>query len=226
MYSLDDWPELLATAISHAGNSFCPGELAYLALTSKVERPLMDRLSYQLHRQFMEANQPVDVAREFSIRPSIRADLAILQRKTPTSAPTPIVAVEAKAMATFDCTREAGQRREYPDLLQRDLQRYECLGDSCPQVFCILFATHLRRPPAPELQHIVKYHSRLRRAFSADKTDADIRDIVDGNLAKYLVKPTRFDKIKAGEAFGIEVEVLWWLFAPVLGPSGMTILKQ
>lgn len=41
----------LAECLERAAESFAPGELAYLALTSKIERPLQNRLAWSLHTQ-------------------------------------------------------------------------------------------------------------------------------------------------------------------------------
>ncbi|UYY81973.1 hypothetical protein OIT41_02535 [Arthrobacter sp. YA7-1] len=38
----------LAQVLETAASSFAPGELAYLALTSRVELPLRDRLAWSL----------------------------------------------------------------------------------------------------------------------------------------------------------------------------------
>ena len=42
----------VADCLELAAKSFASGELAYLALTSKIERPLQDRLAWCLHTQF------------------------------------------------------------------------------------------------------------------------------------------------------------------------------
>lgn len=40
---------LLVENLEKAAESFAPDELAYLALTSKIERPWQDRLAWSLH---------------------------------------------------------------------------------------------------------------------------------------------------------------------------------
>src|SRR5688500_12016668 len=104
--------KLLVTAIQDAGMSFEPGELAFIALTSKVERPFVDRLSYELHRSLDPDRYRV--AREFLVA-GAQADIAIVENQSLR------VVIEAKAMCSADCTRENGLRREYPELMQRDL---------------------------------------------------------------------------------------------------------
>ena len=43
--------DVLLQGLEDAGTSFEPGELAYLALTSKVELPVRDRFAWELHRR-------------------------------------------------------------------------------------------------------------------------------------------------------------------------------
>jgi hypothetical protein len=149
--------QILPTSIDRAGQSFEQGELAFLALTSKVERPFLDRLSYQLYKSLDQSTYTV--AREFPVLRGVRADIAVLRG-------TSLLAViEAKAMSTADCTREEGLRREYPDLLHADLQRYATCGFAGLQVFSLLLGTHLLAPPPKHLTGIVKYRRLLSQAF-------------------------------------------------------------
>jgi hypothetical protein len=55
--------------------------------------------------------------------------------------------LEAKAVATADCTRESGQRREYADLLQAVLHRYAALTCEPFDIYCLLLGTHPLQPP-------------------------------------------------------------------------------
>ncbi len=73
---------------------FGADELAFLALTSKVELPVRDRLAYALFERLPDRL----VAREWK-----RVDLAVLARR-PT--PFPVMLLEAKALYTFDLVGE------------------------------------------------------------------------------------------------------------------------
>jgi hypothetical protein len=199
--------EFIVAAIESAGQSFQEGELAFLALTSKVERPLLDRIAYQLHLS-LEGRQLV-VAREYPISAKIRADVAVLRGNA-------IVAVlEAKAMYTADCTREGGLRREYSDLLDADLKRYDGITAASLQVYCLLFGTHPLAPPPPGLKRVVKYSQLLVQSFKTHHTGPAILKIVEANLGRFLRPESRFatGKLSAGVAFGIPVELWWWLYA-------------
>lgn len=83
----DPFPrEDLIAGLKDAGASFESGELSYLALTSKVEHAVRDRLAWALSKRGHR------VAREWR-----RTDLAVLN-----DAGDPLVALEAKATYTHD----------------------------------------------------------------------------------------------------------------------------
>ena len=209
--------ELLPIAIDSAGKSFAKGELAFIALTSKVERPFVDRLSYQLYRTL--SPERYKVAREFPIG-GARADIAVLEGSL-------LCAVlEAKAMCSADCTREDGLRREYPERLHMDLQRY-ATSRSGLEIFCLLLATHPLVPPPPHLGHIVKYSRLLTGAFRTHTSAAGIREAANANLASHIREEVLLAaaSIDAGEAFGVPVELLWWLYGPFVVPNSLTILR-
>jgi hypothetical protein len=211
---------ILASAIGTAGHSFADGELAFLALTSKVERPLLDRISYQLH----VALQPLGlmVAREYPAAAGIRCDVAVLREGRIAAA------IEAKAMYTADGTRQNGLCRQYPDLLETDLRRYSSVKIEGLKVYSLLLATHLLAAPPSNLRQVIKYSPMLNQAFKSHTTANTIRDIAEQGLGKLLRLDLRkaAGTLKAGHAFGIEVELLWWLYGPFSGSDGWAILRS
>src|SRR5690348_7326338 len=85
-----NWDQEIAEAASEAFGAFALGELAYLALTSKIEHPIRDRMAFYLHSKFSGAGSIV--AREWK-----RVDLAVIA-----SDGKPSCLVELKACYTFD----------------------------------------------------------------------------------------------------------------------------
>jgi hypothetical protein len=81
--------EDLKNALAHIGDSFEENELAYLALTSKAELPIRDRLAFNLHKRFWK--DEIVVTREWQ-----RTDLALLKNNEP------LLICELKAGYTFD----------------------------------------------------------------------------------------------------------------------------
>lgn len=78
----------LVETLRTIGEDFQENELAYLALTGKVENPFRDRLAFKLHRNL---SPEVVVAKEWR-----RVDIAILRSEVP------LALIELKAMYTFD----------------------------------------------------------------------------------------------------------------------------
>ena len=97
---------LVATQMRTVKGAFEPDELAYLALTSKVELPVRDRLAFGL-RQRLAASGNLAVAREWRT-----FDLAVV-----TEAGEARLLLEAKAMVSFDLI---GSPRKFRD---------RCIGD-------------------------------------------------------------------------------------------------
>ena len=85
----------IRSALDEIGDTFEENELAYLAVTSKIEHPFRDRLSFLLHKRY-EAEGYL-VAREWK-----RIDMAILNHEG-----EPLILIELKAMYTFDAIDRA-----------------------------------------------------------------------------------------------------------------------
>ena len=87
--------DVLLQGLADAGTSFEQGELAYLAVTSKVELPVRDRFAWELHRRLEDRS--LLVAREWR-----RADLAVVREGDA------LVVIESTALYAFDVLREPG----------------------------------------------------------------------------------------------------------------------
>jgi len=123
--------EELAEWLEAAAASFAPGELAYLALTSKIERPLQDRLAWLLHTR----PPALVVSREWRA-----TDIAILSA----GAESPLVLLEAKAMYSFDVPWEhrAGATAD-PRLMQQDIAKARALDPhGTADVYALALAAH------------------------------------------------------------------------------------
>jgi hypothetical protein len=205
--------KLLVACLKEALGSFRDSELAYLALTSKLERSIVDRLAYQLHLALPAT--PWVVGREVQIGLRDRADIALLESGLLR------MAVEAKAMTSADCLRNDGKRREYPDRLQFDLDRYSGNSADSTEVYSLLLAVHPCSAPPPVAGQVIKYHSLLCTPYRRGLTAERVRSLVEDNLRNFL----SFDDLvasaahDAGTAFDTRVELLWWLWGPFCGPK-------
>jgi hypothetical protein len=217
---LMDLTNLLRVAITRASESFVKDELAFLALTSKVERPFLDRVAFQLHRG-MESSGTV-VAREYPVFVGVRADIAILR------AGDLIGAIEGKAMYTADCLTGRGLGPEYPKRMHADLQRYATTQNDGLQVFTLLVATNPGTQVPESLQSIIKYSRLVNRGFQIHSSALELERIAGEYLEAQISAQVTIanGKLDAGKAFEIPVALLWWLYGPFSGQAGWAILRS
>lgn len=209
----------LRSAIVKAGESFAEDELAFLALTSKIERPFLDRVGFQLHGEL--APKGFVVAREYPVAARVRADVAVLKDGAL------IGAIEGKAMYTADCIQGRGRGPRYPQRLDADLQRYVATQTGELQVFSLLLATHPRAKASAELRKVIKYSPLLNRAFKTHGDAEAIERVAQEVLGVAMRSEMRVaaGKLSAGTAYGIPVELMWWLYGPFGGKAGWAILR-
>lgn len=197
---------LLVESLGSAAESFAPGDLAYLPLTSKVERPLQDRLAWSLHTKLPE----LVVSREWK-----RTDLAILDAQ----ASTPLLLLEAKAMYTADLVGQqlADADDDYPTRMRHDIEKAQQLAsEGNAQVFALGLATHPMDVPE-NWPNVIKYVPLVRsklRQFG----EAGVREMAADTMKRRLspLGPVRSGSLHGGRAFGVEVAVDWWLVGPVV----------
>jgi hypothetical protein len=198
--------DVLVQALEAAAHSFAPDELAYLALTSKVELPIRDRLAWVLHT----ALPGKIVAREWR-----RTDLAVLD----SSGTVPLALIEAKALYSFDVASSAGRGTAYfPGLVSGDITKARKLSREIgqdPAVFALVFVTHPMGEP-PNLPNIIKYVSAIRGSARYG-SPAKVRDLAAKHLGQALERlgPVRNGQMDAGSAFGTPTAVDYWIVGPV-----------
>ncbi len=193
--------EPLKRAIAEVERAFDTDELAYLALTQKVEHAFRDKLAFRLHKMFEQTRPGLLVCREWQ-----RADLAIVDGKSP------LLILEAKAGYTFDIMR-GDKGYDFPTLVAGDLRKAAALAiarTSNPEIYALVIATHPHSAPAAECRHAIKYHRDVKKyATDANNLEA-VRQIMDVRMSAFeLVHATA---VKAGQAFGTAVSVHVWLY--------------
>ena len=220
----DDWVCRVVDRMSCLIGEFRTNELAYLALTSKVEKPIVDRLAYSLHRNHGD-EEGVGIAREFTVPKEIRredddgiqrVDLAVTVNKRPH------LLLEAKA-ASFVTIYSEAEKYKYPGLVCKDmkkLKKYSPINRHNKIArLALLLVTYADGTPGDELNGIVKSASRIRNTrekYCKDKGIADLEKKVGENFPKDRFPPVKFGagEIDGGCAFGIGVKVHYRLFKP------------
>ena len=142
--------DTIARTLENVAESFAPNELAYLALTSKIEHPIRDRLAWAMHTELWPEY--------LSAREWRRTDLAVLDRQA-----SPVVLLEAKAMYSFDGCTEAGFS-QYLGYLRSDRAKASTLAEPETTVLLLLLATHPEGAIDARLNGVVKYRSGITAA--------------------------------------------------------------
>jgi len=184
---------------------FEPGELAFLAATSKIERPIQDRLSWRLQ----QALQDHDVIREWNMGGGRRkVDITVLKDESP------VAVIELTAMYTFDAALE--KHMQFVAKISGDEQKaLKLVGPDVP-IFTILLAAH-PKPSNPErMKSFVKYDDikkSLRTATCDEVAAAADRKVRDSFLAK-APRNLAFRHIVRGigESFSIPFDIHVWCF--------------
>ena len=189
----------LAEALRDLGGEFKPNRLAYLSLMTKNEREMCNALAWRLHER-LAGDADAQVVREWR-----RHDIAVLRRHNP------VAPIEAKAAMAFDLV--AGGARAYPSReVLRDIRKLRDAEPNCEHRYVLPFFTHVHRMPRHEHDAAMPYISGIRKHGTIDRAALDrgferFRQAV-GGLAVVAA-----GEVPAGNAFGVDVSVLYWLLA-------------
>lgn len=178
---------------------FHQNELAFLALTSKIENPLRDRWALKL---FNEIGQKLLVAREWK-----RTDLAILDGIYPK------VLIELKAMYTFDAAMYEKNIDAYVNAMNNDIEKAKKIKDSSTDIYTVLLATHPKSPIPKKYTHVIKYSKDINSTFRKFQNSNAIKKKAIQTVNTKLNHKTivKQGELIGGSAFGIETDVLFWI---------------
>lgn len=191
--------DILISSLSTLDSEFQPNELAYLALTTKIELPVRDRWAFRLYRELSDG---YTVSREWR-----RTDLAILSHNGPKAL------IELKAMYTFDAALDPEGIGGFCDAMESDEHKALKLADGSGAIYTVLLATHPKGQVDRELERVVKYRQGLNRALKIHGSEEEVARLaehaVDSRLeGKYVIAK---GVLSGGEAFGVATDVYYWL---------------
>ena len=191
--------ELIVGSLKSLGEEFQPNELAYLALTTKIELPLRDRWAFSLHRAL---NDRFAVSREWK-----RTDLAILKGQSPQ------VLIELKAMYSFDAALDIVGISGFTNAMSADAKKAQLLSKASTEIYTVLLSTHPNGAFSPEMDGIVKYVSGINKAIdrlgSAHKVKRTAQDAVYESLRDRNI--VAVGSLNGGRAFSTDVVVDYWV---------------
>lgn len=194
--------KVISSSLRSLGAEFSVNELAFLALTSKIELPFRDRWAYVMHKRL--EGKGFSVAREWKKR-----DIAILHGKSPK------LLIELGAMYTFDALRDGVLLHYGRNKILSDTEKANKL-QSGATVYSVLLASHpLARVP-DELKGVVAFSEGINRGLERCHDNEEcVRVMARGRVGE-LFRENKFHVVQygalhGGKAFGIGVDVLYWL---------------
>jgi len=191
---------LLLNAIDHLSQSFSLDELAYLALTSKPELHIRDRIAWHIH----SLNQKILVAREWHNR-----DLVLLYKLQP------VCIVELKAMYTFDAIYNPNKFIKW---MREDINKARKESTRETEIYSVILAVHPHAEIPEESQGVVKFYKGINRAFHKNSNSSSaIKTRARNNFEDQFKRCPKLHyggEIHAGSAFKIGVDILYWIYGP------------
>jgi hypothetical protein len=195
---------LLKQELSQLHHNFAEGELAYLALTSKADIPIRDRLAFQLQKRLSADRQNLLCARDWR-----DIDIAIMKDFT-----NPSTLIICKSGYTVDeSSANASMQGFYPRKLFGDMQKAKELGQSNTNLLGVLFYTHLNKAVDTKLKHIVKYDNAINRAFAVEK-EQQIASQAVASVTNFWANHKIQNEsgiIPAGVCWDIRVDIHFWV---------------
>jgi hypothetical protein len=162
--------------ISTISSKFQDNELAYLALTSKVELPLRDRIAFELHKKYGDKYLICREWKSKEIKSSDRVDLAIVEKETEKV----LCLIEFKAKSVVRMEKEF-TRHLAEDLIKiRDLAK-----DDNVELYYIYFNNVIDSKNEFEAKYVnsVKYISYLNKNI---KNETGTVKVCKDNWKKHL----------------------------------------
>ena len=195
--------ETVTAALGCLGGEFTPDSLAYLALTSKDERLLCGALARRLHGEFRDDAETL-VRREWPVPGNTRerVDVAVLR------AGKPVALIEAKAAMSFDLVKGTGRGFPVPAVL-KDIGKLRGI-DVEAERFALLFVTNTKQEPSDEHDAALSYAEERRRhgVINEPRMMAGSKRFLE---AVGHLPVVDWGRVAGGVAFGVEVDVLYWL---------------
>lgn len=195
----------LIKALGEVESAFQPDELAYLALTQKVEHAVRDKLAFKLHQRLSKVSPEMLVCREW-----FRADLAVVRDDKP------MLILEAKAVYTFDIVK-TGAQHPFPALVAADLEKAAAWSSSASpdaplETFALVIATHPHSAPGALYRRAVKYYGGVVKYAVDSNTYESACQVMSQKMTH--VEQIHTCRLAAGRAFGVDVSVFLWLYKP------------
>lgn len=199
----------LTKILENTDKLFNTDELAYLAITSKIENPLRDKIAYQLHN---EIGENYLVCREWKGKNKDRTDIAILDSQTNNL--KCLIEIKAHSVPKYEY--------EYQKLMKSDLLKMCENATEDTELYYIFFNNHFDEKIILDeiYSPSIKYFKALNKVLST-KSKFTIADIIDNAWLKYLsglflsIEKYKKIEIKAGAYYNRPISIIAFVYGPL-----------
>lgn len=188
----------IAEELAQIGSAFEPDELAYLALTIKVENQIRNRLAWRLHQRF--SPQGLIAARDW-----VRGDLAIMD-----SGARPLTTIQAGAVHESDVRSDLNWRA-YATRVQADTRKTRKMVGQDGQVLLLAVGVAVQGDVERSLRSVLKHNPASGKA--AELGGRKRIEAIAGRLGD--LGPVQSFRVGEGQAFKLQVAVDAFLVGPL-----------
>lgn len=204
----------IINVIKETENSFYENELTYLAMTSKVENPLRDKIAYLLHRKF---SKDFLVCREWKNRSinNNRTDLAIIDLKT--QKPKYLIEFKATSLQSFE--------ELYATYFKNELEKMNNVAEPGTEMYYIFFQNLPGVRIDEKYNQAVKYFSFINNYFNKyqNETIKETREKIHEKWYSNLIDTRIHSKqnitkltINAGYYYNLLLSIEIFLYGPIV----------
>ncbi len=215
--------DAVVDALKAVEGSFKEGELAYLALTSKIENPIRDRFALRL-----QADAKRIVGREWG-----RVDVALLEWDKESKEEKPLTLFEFKAIYSFDpIEHDVKDLRAVVNDIDKEVRFLTRHHYTNVEYYGVLLATHPLGVGGELTRNLIKYKPLIEKNLQKLGPEGVRQKCCEG-VERFLneknlvhVGPYEMD---GGQSFGTPVKILWWVIGPLYLPqdwSGSWLLNK
>lgn len=191
----------LTQSIEQLPNCFDENELAYFALTSKVEQPIRDKLAFHLFNK-LKLNQTI-------LREWKRVDIAALSDNGEAEA-----LIELTATQTCDLALKPELAYKLLEKVASEEAKLKKFCSNTTKCFTVLLATHIHNSIPDCYTKFVKYHDSIARAFDKIYYPEKMKSMAQNAIAKAFIKRELLSngEIFAGNVLETNVSILYWVY--------------
>ena len=201
---------IIKNILENVCQKFNKNELAYLAMTGKIENPLRDKIAFELHTNF---NTQALVCREWKgPNENNRTDIAIIDKVTK----EPKCLIELKAHST------PRYEKEYGKFMLNDLRKMRTKADENTELYYIFFNNAIETEGIIDesFSSSIKYSHLINKAISKQNS-SDIAQTIETAWSRYIAENTlsinKIEKVKinCGEYYNWTISIITYIYGPI-----------